>query len=210
MDQIRERGTWWIGGYIELVQTGHSRRSWTLVVVGPLLWSLEIEENWWWGCSSSSIIVIDDTVLLSMLLDSILSLITPTRLICGHSNHVWVVMLQLQQLGCCVCVFKTRERAKEEDCLQKLMLFLVFFLRQQRREGVIRDMGARILMTLWLKSSGFQDSPTVKMCVNELWTWCPDVTKIQQLMSLRAVKMGSGPWASPTHCGLEMGWAQFF
>ena len=24
-------GTWWIGGYIELVQTGQARRSWTLV-----------------------------------------------------------------------------------------------------------------------------------------------------------------------------------
>lgn len=26
----------------------------------------------------------------------------------------------------------------------------------------------------------------------------------------RAVKMGSGPWASPAHCGLEVDQAQFF
>lgn len=61
-----KKQTWWIGGYIELVQTGHSRSSWTLVEVGvPLLCSLEVEEENWWGCKSSSIVIIEDTVLLS-------------------------------------------------------------------------------------------------------------------------------------------------
>lgn len=53
--------TWWIGGYMELVQTGHSRSSCTLVAGGAAAatarWSLE---NWrwmWWeGRLSSSTI----------------------------------------------------------------------------------------------------------------------------------------------------------
>jgi hypothetical protein len=65
MKQKRTKNqTWWIGGYIEFVQTGHSRSSWTLVEVGvPLLCCLEVEDENWCGCKSSSIVIIEDTVL---------------------------------------------------------------------------------------------------------------------------------------------------
>lgn len=52
--------TWWIGGYIELVQTGHSRSSWTLVAgwtaeleTTPFPWDLDdVNWGWWWGWMS--------------------------------------------------------------------------------------------------------------------------------------------------------------
>jgi len=31
---LEKEHTWWIGGYIELVHTGHSSNSWTLVAGG--------------------------------------------------------------------------------------------------------------------------------------------------------------------------------
>lgn len=72
--QIRKQ-TWWIGGYIELVQTGHSNNSWTLVagaipgttdpIIIFLLWDFKgycwcLWLGWWW-ISSSSIPSDDDT-----------------------------------------------------------------------------------------------------------------------------------------------------
>ena len=68
--------TWWIGGYIELVQTGHSSNSWTLVagaiplgptelmlLVPPLRGFVEENSEWWWlaWISSSSMPSEDDT-----------------------------------------------------------------------------------------------------------------------------------------------------
>lgn len=68
---------------MELVQTGHSRSSWTLVVLEwtagdtillllpLLLWDFNKEDNWlWWRISSSSSITSED-VIQSMLSNSI-------------------------------------------------------------------------------------------------------------------------------------------
>lgn len=88
--------TWCIGGYMELVQTGHSNNSWMLVGTSPeptKLWGLTengAELVWWllWGCeewiSSSSIPSDEDThSMLSISMVSILGEIAVILKLCN-------------------------------------------------------------------------------------------------------------------------------
>lgn len=76
MEKLVKEQTWWIGGYIELVHTGHSSNSWTLVagamtvepielllLAPPLRGFVEENSEWWWlgWISSSSMPSEDDT-----------------------------------------------------------------------------------------------------------------------------------------------------